>query len=255
MIQMLPQSIEEAKKIGEKNYKANWRCEQGHLPIRTVSTNQCFLCKREKTRISAEKRRRRRGSKVQKGTDPLEEGLQYVKLTATGKLKRLSGGNGKKGARTHAYHQVKCDCGIEFWLKAGMWGVTERCRTCANSYTGEKNKTHDLSGTLISQIFHSAKQRAKKENLEFSLVIDDFEVPDLCPIFGIELDNTVRKSIDRSPRQNAPSLDRLNPKIGYTKENVMIISFRANVIKNNGTGNEHLLIADFLDQWHVKNGK
>jgi hypothetical protein len=117
---MLPQSIEEAKKIGEKNYKANWRCEQGHLPIRTVSTNQCFLCKREKTRISAEKRRRRRGSKVQKGTDPLEEGLQYVKLTATGKLKRLSGGNGKKGARTHAYHQVKCDCGIEFWLKAGM---------------------------------------------------------------------------------------------------------------------------------------
>ena len=90
IIQTLPQSIEEAKKLGEKNYKANWRCEQGHLPIRTVTNNQCFLCKREKTRIYAEKRRGWRGSKVQKGTDPLEQGLRYMKLTATGKLKRLS---------------------------------------------------------------------------------------------------------------------------------------------------------------------
>ena len=255
MIKTLPESLEEAKKRGEKNYKANWCCEQGHLPIRTVTNNQCFLCKREKTRITAEKRRRRLGSKVQKGTEPLQQGLQFANLTATGKLERQTGLNGKKGVRTHAYHQVKCQCGKEFWLKAGMWGVTERCRTCANSYSGEKNKTHDLTGTLIFQIFHSAKKRAKRTNLEFSLIIDDIEVPELCPILGIELDNTVRNSNDRSPRYNAPSLDRLDPTVGYTKENVMIMSHRANVIKNDGTSEEHILIAEFLDEWQIKNGQ
>lgn len=40
-----------------------------------------------------------------------------------------------------------------------------------------------------------------------------------------------------------PSLDRINPKLGYIKGNVWIVGRRANMIKNDGTAEEHEQIA------------
>jgi hypothetical protein len=45
----------------------------------------------------------------------------------------------------------------------------------------------------------------------------------------------------------SPSLDKINPELGYVPGNVAIISYRANRIKNNGTAEEHRLIADWMD--------
>lgn len=39
------------------------------------------------------------------------------------------------------------------------------------------------------------------------------------------------------------SLDRIDPRKGYVKGNVWIISYRANLIKNDGTAEEHEMIA------------
>jgi hypothetical protein len=42
-------------------------------------------------------------------------------------------------------------------------------------------------------------------------------------------------------------LDRIIPEEGYVAGNVNVVSYRANRIKNDGTAEEHLKIADWMD--------
>ena len=75
-------------------------------------------------------------------------------------------------------------------------------------------------------------------NLDFS----DIEWNTHCPILGLELDYfaTMRQ-------ENSPSFDRVDSNLGYEKGNVVVMSWRANRIKNNGTAEEHHKIANYLD--------
>ena len=50
-----------------------------------------------------------------------------------------------------------------------------------------------------------------------------------CPVLGIPLYS------DGRDNQNAPSLDRFIPSLGYVKGNVFVISRRANVLKGDAT--------------------
>jgi hypothetical protein len=65
----------------------------------------------------------------------------------------------------------------------------------------------------------------------------------VCPVFGLELD-----WFAEARKENSPSFDRVDPKLGYIKGNVQIISARANRIKNDGTAEEHRLIAAYMDK-------
>lgn len=87
----------------------------------------------------------------------------------------------------------------------------------------------------------SAEKRAAESNILFSLTEEKIVIPDLCPVFGVVL-----VTGDRKNNQNSPSLDRLLPEKGYTPENVFVISRRANVVKNNGTAEEHRKIAKWI---------
>lgn len=79
-------------------------------------------------------------------------------------------------------------------------------------------------------LFNNAKSRAKQNNLTFDIKIDDIVVPEYCPVYGMKLKVGKGKAHDASP-----SLDRKNPLIGYTKENIWVISHKANRIKNNAS--------------------
>lgn len=83
---------------------------------------------------------------------------------------------------------------------------------------------------MEQQILNSARARAKKKNLPFNINIDDIIIPELCPVLGIKLERGVGKS-----GPNSPSIDRIIPNLGYVKGNIMIISHKANTIKNNST--------------------
>jgi hypothetical protein len=72
----------------------------------------------------------------------------------------------------------------------------------------------------------TAKARARKFGVPFSIVVEDIIVPKVCPVLGIPLFRTPNKRTD-----NTPSLDRVNPKLGYVKGNIQIISWRANRLK------------------------
>jgi hypothetical protein len=86
-----------------------------------------------------------------------------------------------------------------------------------------------------------AKSRAYKNNIEFSLMKEDVVVPEFCPILNIKM---IRNKIH--PKSNSYSLDRINPKKGYIKGNVQVISHRANQIKSNATIEELELLLAYL---------
>lgn len=84
-------------------------------------------------------------------------------------------------------------------------------------------------------IFHSAKSRSKINNINFNLNIDDIIIPEKCPVLDILLSKNNGKDF-------VPSIDRINPKLGYVKENILIVSWEANKIKNNATIEELQLV-------------
>ena len=93
------------------------------------------------------------------------------------------------------------------------------------------------------RVVNSARQRAEGKGIFFDLRLEDLEFPERCPIFDVPFESGTRHSHD-----NAPSLDRIDATKGYTLDNVAIICHRANFIKSDGTAEEHLKIADWIDQ-------
>jgi hypothetical protein len=58
----------------------------------------------------------------------------------------------------------------------------------------------------------------------------ELTIPTHCPVLGIALKHNTARRLD-----NSPSIDRIDSSKGYTKDNVRVISWRANKLKNNGT--------------------
>ncbi len=83
---------------------------------------------------------------------------------------------------------------------------------------------------FISGILGRAKQRAVKYGIPFDLVPSDIHVPEKCPLLEVPLVLGTKGNYAYSP-----SLDRVDPAKGYTRDNVRIISTLANTMKNNAT--------------------
>lgn len=80
----------------------------------------------------------------------------------------------------------------------------------------------------VVQLLASAKWRSKKRGIEFTITHSDVIVPDVCPVLGIPVFIT-----GGQPAPNSPSIDRIDPTGGYTPNNIWVISWRANLLKNN----------------------
>lgn len=78
------------------------------------------------------------------------------------------------------------------------------------------------------KLLNNARARAKHKGFDFNLTLEDIIIPAICPLLGIEL--SVHGTSD-----NSPSLDRMDNTKGYTKDNIWIISFKANRMKNTAT--------------------
>lgn len=94
---------------------------------------------------------------------------------------------------------------------------------------------------LKKEMLHSAKSRARKAGVPFSLTLADIKIPTLCPLLGVEL-----KRGSKENKRCSPSLDRIQPELGYVPGNVWVISHRANTIKNNSSLKEFLDMASNL---------
>lgn len=82
-------------------------------------------------------------------------------------------------------------------------------------------------------LYHSAKCRAKRRNIIFTITQDDvrqaWPQDGLCPVLGKPL--LLRRG-EKSWEDLSPSLDRIDSSKGYEPGNIAIISTLANVIKS-----------------------
>lgn len=78
----------------------------------------------------------------------------------------------------------------------------------------------------VAFLLKDAKRRAKAKGLPFDVTVDDLPIPDVCPILGVKLISGVG-----IVGPHSPSIDRIEPALGYVRGNVAIISHRANTIK------------------------
>ena len=92
-------------------------------------------------------------------------------------------------------------------------------------------------------LLYSAKQRATKLGLPFSITLDDIQIPETCPVFGFKLAISKKQA-----SFNSPSLDRITPVKGYVSGNVIVVSYRANVLKRDASPDELMKLALFYQE-------
>lgn len=102
------------------------------------------------------------------------------------------------------------------------------CRECNAVYMRDYQRQRRAANPKAAML-ERAKERATRAGLEFSLALDDIEVPDLCPVLAIPI------IVGGSRSGSSPSLDRILPNGGYTADNVRVISSRANSMKGDRT--------------------
>lgn len=104
-------------------------------------------------------------------------------------------------------------------------GLQGSCRECNKKSSKEWN-----ANNKDSLILKRLKERAIQKELDFNLTLDDINVPANCPVFGFALQRN-----HKIPLFNSPSVDRIDPTKGYTKDNIQVISQLANAMKQNAT--------------------
>lgn len=129
-------------------------------------------------------------------------------------------------------------------------GLSARCKICAAKV---RRAARSIYGDSIRKaslkygeenperiLLANAKARAKKGGYPFDLVIEDITIPEYCPVFPwIKL--------KRRDGDNAPSIDKIEPSLGYVRGNICIMSRRANILKRDSTIQER----EALVQWDI----
>ena len=106
----------------------------------------------------------------------------------------------------------------------------EICAKYAKSEKGQITQEKYRRGKSRNKyLANLAIRRAKRKGLECNITHLDVLIPEFCPLLNIKIE-------DDSDDQNLhSSIDRINNSLGYLKDNIMVISHRANRLKNNAT--------------------
>ena len=120
-----------------------------------------------------------------------------------------------------------------------LFKKTSKTVTLCNSCNSERVK----ASNPVWKMHQRAKQRAKKYNKEFLLEVSDIEFPKVCPVLGVPL---VVHSGSSGGKFDSPALDRIDNSRGYTKDNIQVISHRANQMKADASKEELLAFARWV---------
>lgn len=86
-------------------------------------------------------------------------------------------------------------------------------------------------------MWRSAQGRAKARNVPITITPQDIKdiwpIDNICPVLGIVMKQNFNGTGHNSPE--SPSLDCIKPHLGYVLGNVIIMSLKANQLKNNET--------------------
>lgn len=111
--------------------------------------------------------------------------------------------------------------------KTSQDGLYSNCKNCKRQYRR----------SIINQMLNNAKRRAKDRNIDFDLDLDFLyylknKQNNKCAITGVELNWTpMPVSKQRECPPDRASLDKINPKKGYIKTNVQLVTDFSNRMK------------------------
>ena len=152
----------------------------------------------------------------------------------------------------------------EFSLNnAAKDGLQYNCRTCDNKRQiqrrqknpdvhleyqrqYQRNRRLDFEYRL-QMLLNASKQRAKLNDREHDINVEDikaiYPIDGCCPIFGIKLEFN-----EAGFRDSSPSIDRINSTKGYTRDNIQVISWKANRIKGAASLQDLEMLVAYLKQ-------
>jgi hypothetical protein len=122
------------------------------------------------------------------------------------------------------------------------WNHSKHGREYRRKYSKNWAKENPLR-TLFSVLQTRSRERGYEFNLTFE-ELTQLAIPNTCPILGIPI------SWDKgsgNASDSSISIDRIDPSRGYTGDNIIFVSLRANRIKNDGTLDEFRKIVVFLE--------
>lgn len=111
-----------------------------------------------------------------------------------------------------------------------------RCKECKKSFSKSANQWAIKS--IESKILNRVKTRAKEKGIPFNLELCDIVIPDVCPVFKVPF--------IYGDHSWTYSLDRIKPELGYVKGNVVIISNKANMMKNTATTEDIRMLYEWM---------
>ena len=169
----------------------------------------------------------------------------------------------KSNNRGRAMWVCLCSCGKEkIILGDYLTRKTNQVLSCGCLQRENRIKhgaylpTADVKFHIKFSLLQSLKDRARRHGYQSDLEIDDMpEIPDSCPVLGMPF-NLYRKwstgkgkGKGRNRHDDSPTIDRLNSNLPYLKkykDNLSVISWRANKIKSDASFRELELIVEFM---------
>lgn len=104
-----------------------------------------------------------------------------------------------------------------------------------------------ITNKPINELYNHYKSSANSRSIPFTLTKTDFHemsFPLTCPILGIPL----RFNTGRVMSDDSYSLDRIDSSLGYTKENCIVVSNRANILKRDAKLDELQKLCKFYTE-------
>lgn len=144
--------------------------------------------------------------------------------------------------------KTKC---LKCYNKCRDYYATNRDREIARAQKGNAKKERLVENAQkrrrvrenpVAYALWRVKTRAKQNDIPFDLTHDDIVIPEKCPVLGIRLEIGEGHAKDGSP-----SIDRLNPNLGYVRGNIRVISHKANTIKSNATLHELRSVVQYME--------
>jgi len=130
-------------------------------------------------------------------------------------------------------------------------GKSSWCKNCLNAKS-RKSKMNNPIRARANQIRNHMNDRTKKVGMYVDPyftsenILEMIKEIDYCPC-GRKLDKSYTGDEKKNPA--APSLDRFDSTIGYTKENVHVVCARCNHLKNDSTVEELYKIAVYITKF------
>jgi hypothetical protein len=134
---------------------------------------------------------------------------------------------------------VEC---VSFHVKKSMAKLSPDIKVARSKISCRKSRLRRKGTTAwwAQDRCNALRGKAKARGLPFDLTADYLfsliPVDFICPVLGIPL----VFGADGAFNPNSASVDRLNPRLGYVRGNVRVISNRANILKRDVTDAEEL---------------